>query len=64
MDLVDLIQEKRFLGQEFLAWLWFKSEERGGPVDIPGIRINVNYTDRLISIDSIIPNHVSTVSYF
>jgi len=36
MDLVDLIQEKRFLGQEFLAWLWFKSEERGGPVDIPG----------------------------
>lgn len=37
MDLVDLIQEKKFLGQEFLAWLWFKSEERGGPVDIPGI---------------------------
>lgn len=36
MDLVDLIQEKRFLGQEFLAWLWFKSEERGGAVDIPG----------------------------
>lgn len=36
MDLVDLIQEKRFLGQEFLAWLWFKSEERGGSVDVPG----------------------------
>lgn len=36
MDLVDLIQEKRFLGQEFLAWLWYKSEERGGAVDIPG----------------------------
>lgn len=36
MDLVDLIQEKRFLGQEFLAWLWYKSEERGGTVDIPG----------------------------
>lgn len=36
MDLVDLIQEKRFLGQEFLAWLWYKSEERGGVVDIPG----------------------------
>lgn len=36
MDLVDLIQEKRFLGQEFLAWLWYKSEERGGPVDVPG----------------------------
>lgn len=36
MDLVDLIQEKKFLGQEFLAWLWYKSEERGGPVDVPG----------------------------
>lgn len=36
MDLVDLIQEKKFLGQEFLAWLWYKSEERGGAIDIPG----------------------------
>lgn len=36
MDLVDLIHEKRFLGQEFLAWLWYKSEERGGAVEIPG----------------------------
>jgi recombination associated protein RdgC len=36
MDLVDLIQEKRFLGQEFLAWLWYKSEERGGSVEMPG----------------------------
>jgi len=32
MDLVDLIEEKRFLGQEFLTWLWWKSEERGGTV--------------------------------
>ncbi len=32
MDLIDLIQEKRFIGQEFLAWLWFKSEERGGSI--------------------------------
>jgi len=36
MDLVDLIVEKRFLGQEFLTWLWWKSEERGGSVLIPG----------------------------
>jgi recombination associated protein RdgC len=36
MDLVDLIIEKRFLGQEFLTWLWFKSEERGGTVLLPG----------------------------
>lgn len=37
MDLVDLIEEKRFIGQEFLAWLWYKSEERGGSVEIPGM---------------------------
>ncbi len=36
MDLVDLIAEKRFVGQEFLTWLWWKSEERGGSVDLPG----------------------------
>jgi len=36
MDLVDLIAEKRFLGQEFLTWLWWKSEERGGVVAFPG----------------------------
>jgi recombination associated protein RdgC len=32
MDLVDLRGEKRFLGQEFMTWLWYKSEERGGVV--------------------------------
>ena len=36
MDRVDLIAEKRVLGQEFVTWLWFKSEERGGSVEIPG----------------------------
>lgn len=36
MDLVDLMVEKRFLGQEFLTWLWWKSEERGGSVALPG----------------------------
>ncbi len=35
MDLVDLIAEKRFLGQEFLTWLWWKSDERGGTVFLP-----------------------------
>lgn len=28
MDLLDLINEKRFLGQEFLTWLWFISETK------------------------------------
>jgi hypothetical protein len=37
MDLVDIISGKKFLGQEFLTWLWYKSEERGGAVMLPGI---------------------------
>jgi recombination associated protein RdgC len=36
MDLVDLIAEKRFIGQEFLTWLWFKSDQRGGSIELPG----------------------------
>jgi recombination associated protein RdgC len=36
MDLLDAIEEKRFLGQEFLIWLWCASEERGGSVSLPG----------------------------
>ena len=36
LDFVDLIEDKKFLGQEFLTWLWWKSEERGGSVAIPG----------------------------
>jgi len=35
MDLVDLLAEKRFLGQEFLTWLWYSSESRGGMVELP-----------------------------
>jgi len=35
MDLVDIISEKKFIGQEFLTWLWWKSEERGGSISLP-----------------------------
>lgn len=37
MDLVDLIKEKRFLGQEFLTWLWFYCERNSGLIDVKGI---------------------------
>lgn len=36
MDVVELIREKAFLGQEFLAWLWCMSE-REGALDLEGI---------------------------
>src|SRR5262245_56725907 len=36
MDLIDVIQQKRFLGSEFLTWLWFQSERGGGVIEVPG----------------------------
>ena len=42
-------QDPAFLGREFLTWLWFKSEERGGPVMIPGTGdVEVLFVRRLI----------------
>jgi len=36
------------LGREFLTWLWFKSEERGGAVQIPGTGdVEISFARRL-----------------
>ena len=32
---VELIKEKRFLGQEFLTWLWYRSDSFGDTVRMP-----------------------------
>lgn len=48
MDLVDLIEEKRFLGQEFLTWLWFKSEERGGTIHVGGEDIQLVFEKHML----------------
>ncbi len=34
MDLVDRIETTRFLGSEFLTWLWYKIELFGGALDL------------------------------
>jgi hypothetical protein len=36
MDLVDRIETTRFLGGEFLLWLWFSRDVTGGEVRIKG----------------------------
>ncbi len=42
-------RDPSFLGREFLTWLWFKSEERGGAVMIPGKGdVEVLFARRLI----------------
>ena len=35
MDLVDKIERSRFLGREFLVWLWFESERLEGVLPLP-----------------------------
>ncbi len=48
MDFVDLLREKAFLGREFLTWLWFKSEQGGGRVDLPnGETVEVYFLDKM-----------------
>jgi hypothetical protein len=36
MDLVDLIEKRRFVGREFLVFLWFESELGGGLIPVSG----------------------------
>jgi hypothetical protein len=37
LDLVDLIEKRRFVGQEFLVFLWFESELFEGRFDAAGV---------------------------
>lgn len=42
VDLVDLILEKRFVGQDFLTWLWFKGEVDGPQFVTPtGLEVSI-----------------------
>ena len=36
MDLLDVIESARFVGREFLVWLWFESEVLDGRFALPG----------------------------
>jgi recombination associated protein RdgC len=48
MDFLDILREKAFLGREFLTWLWYKSEQTGGRIQISGSRtIETIFLDRM-----------------
>ncbi len=48
MDFLDILREKAFLGREFVTWLWFKSDQTGGMIEIPGRKaIQVIFLDRM-----------------
>jgi hypothetical protein len=48
MDLLELINQKAFLGQEFLTWLWYVSEEEEPPTLADGRSVQVSLGDRLV----------------
>lgn len=49
MNLADLIETRRFLGSEFMMWLWFKSETHDGLMEIEEHGpVEVVYDDRLV----------------
>lgn len=49
MNLIDIIKEKRFIGQEFLTWLLFQSDLNSGIVNIEGMgSAEIWFEDRLV----------------
>jgi len=45
----DATTKPTFWGREFLTWLWFKSEERGGIVMVPGkYEVEIIFLQRLV----------------
>lgn len=48
MDLIDLINSRRFLGSEFLTWLWFKVDCYDGLLDVDPLgRVEVIFDDQM-----------------
>jgi recombination associated protein RdgC len=48
VDLLELIEQKRFFGEEFLTWLWFHSEVNSGLVELPQYgAVEVWFEDRV-----------------
>jgi hypothetical protein len=52
MDLVDRIEGTRFLGSEFIVWLWFKSELFEGELDVTGFGKVELWLDTLLAFES------------
>jgi len=48
MDLIDLITRKQFVGNEFLMWLWFHSEEDDGRFALDDGSVELYFDDQLV----------------
>lgn len=48
MDLIDLMETTRFLGEEFLTWIWFRSELQDGHFQLgEDDRLEIFFDDQL-----------------
>lgn len=61
MDLLDLIQQKRFIGAEFLTWLWYQSEAGGGVISLPEQDAVTLWIDDKIELSSLDPSDQKNV---
>lgn len=49
MDLLDMIESRRFLGGEFLVWLWYRCGTGQPRFNLPGIgEVIVGFDDQLV----------------
>ena len=52
MDLVELIESHRFLGSEFMTWLWFRSEMHEGMIPLGDRKVCELFVDDRITLEA------------
>jgi len=52
MDILSLIQNKKFLGREFLTWLWFQSDSKSGMIALDESQTVEIWVDNKIILES------------
>lgn len=61
VDLIDRVETTRFLGAEFLAWLWFKSELDGGRLEVPSGAFELVFESPLQLVDWVVETESATL---
>lgn len=65
MDLVDRIETTRFLGAEFVLWLWFSRDVLAGALELPGLgNVEVALESSLLLVDPLTDTERVTVRGF
>ncbi len=62
MELAERISRWSFLGEEFLTWLWFRSEKGDGSIDVQGIGPVAIWLENKVTLESEEQEHTERVS--